>query len=104
MQLTGRFGVQLFRVEMLKRFNSVFDAWIYFDMDGDGSITLKEFEATCRPLKLTEVSPSGVVEVFNQIDAKDKLFKLWPFTFARYILCRFLVMLKCIHILGHATR
>jgi hypothetical protein len=80
----GSQALQLFRVEMLQRFNSVWDAWIYFDMDGDGSITPKEFHALCRPLKM---SKHMVVDtVFNEIDAKDQLLKLWPFTFARAVI------------------
>ena len=80
--------LQLFRVEMLQRFNSAFDAWIYFDMDGDGSITLMEFQALCRPLKLTAEldDPRKIEEVFNQIDIKEKLLKLWPFTFIRQLI------------------
>ena len=52
----GKLLMQQFRVEMLARFNNVYDAWIYFDMDGDGSITPKEFVALCRPLRL----PAGL--------------------------------------------
>lgn len=81
---TGSQALQLFRVEMLQRFNSVWDAWIYFDMDGDGSITPKEFHALCRPLKM---SKHMVVDtVFKEIDAQDKLLKLWPFTFVRAVI------------------
>ena len=80
--------LQLFRVEMLQRFNSAFDAWIYFDMDGDGSITLMEFQALCRPLKLTAEldDPRKIEKVFNEIDIKEKLLKLWPFTFIRQLI------------------
>lgn len=76
--------LQLFRVEMLQRFNDIWDAWIYFDMDGDGSITRKEFQALCRPLKM----PKYLVmdQVFHEIDAKDQLLKLFPFTFARSVI------------------
>jgi hypothetical protein len=80
----GNMVLQLFRVEMLQRFNTVFDAWVYFDMDGDGSITMKEFVALCRPLKL----PKDVcIElVFHEIDAKEELMKLFPFTFVRAVI------------------
>lgn len=54
----GKLLVQQFRVELVSRFNNAFDAWIYFDMDGDGSITPKEFVALCRPLKLPQVFSS----------------------------------------------
>jgi hypothetical protein len=80
----GKMILQLFRVEMLKRFNSVFDAWIYFDMDGDGSITMKEFVALCRPLKLPKEVPIELV--FKEIDAKEELMKLFPFTFVRAVI------------------
>lgn len=80
----GSHSLQLFRVEMLQRFNSIWDAWIYFDMDGDGSITPKEFHALCRPLKLSK--HTVIDQVFKEIDAKDELRKLWPFTFARAVI------------------
>jgi hypothetical protein len=55
--------LQLFRIEMAKRFNNVFDAWVYFDMDGDGSITLKEFVGLCRPLKFSKYLGPNFFEV-----------------------------------------
>jgi hypothetical protein len=80
----GSIILQVFRVEMLQRFNSVFDAWIYFDMDGDGSITMKEFVALCRPLKLPK--EICIELVFHEIDAKEELMKLCPFTFVRAVI------------------
>jgi hypothetical protein len=80
----GNMVLQLFRVEMLQRFNTVFDAWVYFDMDGDGSITMKEFVALCRPLKLPK--EVCIELVFHEIDAKEELMKLFPFTFVRAVI------------------
>jgi len=50
-----------FREELSHRFNSVYDAWIFFDMDGDGSMSEKEFLSLCMPLRLPrDVAPHDI--------------------------------------------
>ena len=80
----GHIMLQQFRVEIIKRFNSVYDAWIYYDMDGDGSITPKEFVALCRPLRLPK--DMDIEHIFKEIDKKEELGALFPFTFVREVI------------------
>ena len=72
----------LFRLELTKRFNSVYDAWIYYDMDGDGSMSKKEFVSLCRPLRLPkELLPT---DIFALIDT-DQNKEIKPLTFVRVL-------------------
>jgi hypothetical protein len=71
-----------FRLQLTKRFNSIFDAWIYFDMDADGSMTSKEFQLLCSRLRL----PRGlsITEVFELIDVDNKK-EIVPLTFVQVL-------------------
>ena len=66
---SGPGNLCLFRLELTKRFNSVFDAWIFFDMDGDGSISQKEFVSICRTLRL----PKGMLpeDIFAEMQGNN---------------------------------
>ena len=74
--------MQKFRLELSKRFNSVFDAWIFFDMDGDGSMSYKEFVLLCKPLCLPSELDSH--EIFELVDSEGEK-EITPLTFVRVL-------------------
>ena len=74
--------LQKFRLELSKRFNSVFDAWIFFDMDGDGSMSYKEFVLLCKPLCLPSELDSH--EIFELVDSESEK-EITPLTFVRVL-------------------
>ena len=71
-----------FRAELSQRFNSVFDAWIFFDMDADGSMSHKEFVHLCGPLRLPKDLPPP--HIFQLIDTA-RLKEITPLAFVEAV-------------------
>ena len=79
---SGPKQLSLFRLELSKRFNSVIDAWIFFDMDADGSMSYKEFVVLYGELRMPkEISPH---KIFEHVD-KNRTKEVTPLTFIRVL-------------------
>lgn len=69
-----------FKEALWHRFDTIFEAWAYFDLDGDWELTAHEFRVLFRGLRFAKEMVAE--RIFEHLD-KEKTGKMNPFAFAR---------------------